>query len=578
MRPLRAAPARPKCSNKQGKHVIRLATMGGSIVAVVLMANAALADAPTPHHGDEGAKVAGPVWWTHHAFFRLRPEVLAGGDLGPGESPIQPTLSADGDDDPDAPAWASMRLRYEGQLHVGANLRVHLGLDAFDNLVLGSVPTWGRTPPGDDVADSGQAPSSAGDLGWRDSLRVRQLHASCRLMSWMDIDLGRRADHLGLGVQRNEGDCIDCDAGTLIDGVRFAFEAGDMQAEISFESTATGATTVDPSAPGQAHDLAEKDDVDTWTLRVGRGRAGRRERTAGPETLGPTDGWLLDWRLFSAFTDQVLSSSEQPEATLGTDCADAGVQAGGQRAMPVHCWALLRRHASLWRPGLWVRATRRPSHGTRLRIEAEAAAVIGEIKVLQNLEGLDSLSKDISGFGLAVETEYRTQSAGFGLDFGYASGDDRRFLGFQDGQNIVPTGEDLALDDNAMGNDTITSYWFHPDYRLDLILFRQVIGTVTNAIYLKPWIAGDLLNMDTVRLGGRLDVLYARAARPSGSPGQGDEYGLEVDGRIMLALPEGLGLEVAAGVLLPMDALRNRVTGEAAEPAFAVRGLLSWRW
>src|SRR5690606_38123882 len=112
-------------------------------------------------------------------------------------------------------------------------------------------------------------------------------------------------------------------------------------------------------------------------------------------------------------------------------------------------------------------------------------------------------------------------------------------------------------------NRDVTSYWFNRDYRLDLILFRQIIGTVTNAIYVKPWVATEILRMESAVLTARLDVLYAAAAVPAGTPGDGQHWGVEIDGRVGLTTTDGFDTTLALGVLFPLDALDYRDTGES---------------
>ena len=44
-----------------------------------------------------------------------------------------------------------------------------------------------------------------------------------------------------------------------------------------------------------------------------------------------------------------------------------------------------------------------------------------------------------------------------------------------------------SLVTNAPPRDrTVDNFRFHPDYRIDRILFREIIGTVTDAVYLRP--------------------------------------------------------------------------------------------
>ena len=92
-------------------------------------------------YADDAAKSRTPTWMTHRASFRVLSNALNGGDLGPGESSIPgPLATEDGATDQDTMSWSNVRLRYDGVIHLGASLGIHLGLDALDNLVLGSTP------------------------------------------------------------------------------------------------------------------------------------------------------------------------------------------------------------------------------------------------------------------------------------------------------------------------------------------------------------------------------------------------------------------------------------------------------
>jgi uncharacterized protein (TIGR04551 family) len=515
---------------------------------------------------------------THQASFRLLSNSLVGGDLGPGESSIPgPITSADGVADDDAMSWSNIRLRYDGVIHLGASFGIHLGLDALDNIVMGSSPEPGMSWQ-DGLWLDGQAPPSSGQSSFRDALRVRQVYGSWRLMNWLDVAGGRMNDHFGLGMQRNWGACADCGRATLIDGVRLAGTFMNMNAELSLETAVTGATDASPAEPmGQPLDLSEQDDVSVLTFRIGQGSDRRREIHGGLPVV-PVGGFALDWQFFTSTSEQSVSSSEPSEAALGSICETDRVTAGGVTSQPAECWELVPRGASLWRPGFWTRARWRPDPQTSIRVEAEVSGLFGDLAAVQRLDGSESDAKSLSGFGAALETEVSKGGWAFGLDAGFASGDDGRYLGYLDGQNLVETGEDLDADVRTLQDSELTSFWFNRDYHVDLILFQRILGGVTNAVYAKPWVSSVLLDTESTRLGARLDVLYAAAARPSGSPGQGTHYGVEIDGRVTLELPDGFAFELAGGLLLPMDALQGRLSDESAESATLIRGLFTWRF
>jgi len=527
--------------------------------------------------GDEPTQ--GAVRFEHHGSFRFRPELLLGGDLGPGESPVPRPLSARTGDDPDASslAWASIRLRYEPILRIGRSMSVHLGIDALDNLVLGSTHANGGRGVAWDLLRDSAAPPSAGLWGWRDSVRVRHLYGQLRLLELFEIRVGRMPDPFGLGITRHAGDCADCDFGTVVDAMRLGFSFTGIHIEGSWEWTAVGATTERPGWPGPAKDLGQADDVQSFTVQIGQRPITLEDHAARAELLDERRGWALDWGVFMSFTDQGASSLEQiPDTSIA--CRPEQVTATGQPLVGADCIRLFPRLASFWRPGLWIRAMVRPDHLSELRIEFEAQAVMGDIVHPQRLDDADpNEAKDFLGFGGALEVAYRTGLWGTGLDAGFATGDDGEFVGVLDGQNIVEPDDDAyAQNDNVRLNRRVTSFFFNRDYRIDLILFRQVLGAVTNAVYFKPWVSFDLLQMEEGTLFARLDFLYAMAAVPEGTPGGGRHWGVELDGRIGLRLESGLTASLAAGVLIPLDALSNRVTGASPDPAFGLRGLMTW--
>ena len=113
---------------------------------------------------------------------------------------------------------------------------------------------------------------------------------------------------------------------------------------------------------------------------------------------------------------------------------------------------------------------------------------------------------------------------------GVASGDsDADAFGVYDG--YVAAVPDLSHEDwnSVRRNDIVTAWMFNPAYMVDSILFRHVIGAVTNAWYLKP--AADLAIWRTRDRGlsATLSVLYAGAVVSEQTPGARSPLGLETE-------------------------------------------------
>lgn len=545
-------------------------------------------EAPLRRPGD--VETAFPVTFEHHGYFRLRSEILVDGDFGARVGAVPQPLAARTGADKNAATlgWAAVRLRYAPTLHIGSDLAIHVGVDALDGLVLGST----NEGAGGLVAANGvggatgdaQASPSDGHFGWRDAVTVREAWAEVRLFDMVDVAAGRMPDQFGLGILRNAGTGADADGGTIIDRVKVGATLSDFRLEAAWEFTATGPTSelvslTERGAGGQPKDLGQSDDVTTYAFRLGRWPTTMADREARRVLLEEKRAWALDWALFSSFTDQKNSASE-PVAEASLSCRPDATLTNGQRATDIDCIRLFPRNAFFWRPGAWFKAERRPDAATHIRIEAEVGALIGDLEHPQRDVDADIENpKKFIGFGGALELEWQRHAWTFGLDFGFATGDDGKVLGVRDGQEIVdPNDDGFATNTAVLNNRTITSYVFNGEYRLDLLLFRQVIGAVTNAVYFKPWLARDIVQNDDFTMTLRVDALYAAAAKPSGTPGHGDQWGIEFDGQVDMNWTNGLDIALTAGLLVPLDALSNPDTGKVGTSAFATRILMGWRF
>ncbi|MBL8784472.1 MAG: hypothetical protein JNJ59_06205 [Deltaproteobacteria bacterium] len=539
-----------------------------------------------PERTSGGVPVEGVLRFEHHGLFRFRPELLLGGDLGLGASSVPSPLGVTTgvDADADSLAWASIRLRYEPTLFIGPSLEIHLALDALDNLVLGST----HQNAGGDVAfgltGDAQAPPSSGRYGWKDALTVREAWVRWLAFEALDVRAGRMAEHYGLGLARNDGRCEDCDYGTLVDRAMVGLALSGFKLEAAWEFTAVGATSdlasaSSRAADGQPTDLGQADDVTTYLVRVGQYPTTAAEQAARVKLLDEDRGWAVEWSLSATFTDQTLSSSEQTGSS-SVECTPSGTLADGTPIQDYDCIRLFRRNAFLLRPGAWFRAEHRPAWGESIRFELEAAGLFGDIAHPQRLEDEDEKeAKAFSGFAFAAQVEWQRQTLKLGFDFGLATGDNGRHLGVNDGQDIVdPDDDGYATNSDLRNNHTITSYVMNRDFHIDQILFRQVVGAVTNAFYIKPWIASEVLKTDAATLTVRFDLLYAAAMRPSGTPGGGDHWGLELDSQATLDLTSGFRASLILGVLMPFDALADPDTGAKGDPAVSIRALLGWRF
>jgi uncharacterized protein (TIGR04551 family) len=71
---------------------------------------------------------------------------------------------------------------------------------------------------------------------------------------------------------------------------------------------------------------------------------------------------------------------------------------------------------------------------------------------------------------------------------------------------------------------------FHPDYRVDLILFRNILSRVQGAYYLRPSVEYDFArNVNGQKFGGGASFVWSRASEPVQTPGHQPDLGVELD-------------------------------------------------
>ena len=163
----------------------------------------------------------------------------------------------------------------------------------------------------------------------------------------------------------------------------------------------------------------------------------------------------------------------------------------------------------------------------KLYLEIEGAGVFGNIGAEIDVFSDGGYGGDTAGrkatmqiqqFGGVLRGNYKFLKKDqliVGLEVGSASGP----------QNGDPRGElnwrrarekpDGQVTSNGLIGLNSSRFTFDPDYHVDMILFRRILGTVYNATYMKPTVAYWLLP-DT--FGAQADFIYSLANRPATFP------------------------------------------------------------
>ena len=443
---------------------------------------------------------------------RLRGESLYNLDLDSvaATSPLYP-IPLDGGQRIDQ---ADMRLRTDLAFHArGTGVAVKARVDVLDNTTLGSTPVVAPTP----AASPGQQPPE-------EAVRVERIWGEV-LTPFGIVAAGRMGAHWGLGMVAHGGDCDDCDGGDAADRIAIVSPLAGHLVALSYDFTWSGPLTPE-DAERRPVDLAPSDDVSTVTAALLRTRSPAallRRAAAGRSTVE-----------YGAYVSHRWQEDDVPGAYL-----------------PV-AGALMARDFSATTTGAWLRILL-----PRFRLEAEGAyahARVGQPSLVPGVELTQAATSD--QVGLAVETEARLGRIRAGVDGGFASGDDAP--GFTGPQADPP------------GDTTVDNFRFHPDYRVDRILFREIIGTVTDAGYVRPHVAVRLATLGHAWLDWTTALVASWAIAPESTPSGERALGVELDPSLAYTTRDGFRAALDYALFLPGAAF-----GDAA-PAQLIRARLGY--
>lgn len=443
-----------------------------------------------------------------------------------------------------------MRMRLEPTINVSEQVRVKAQFDVFDNYVLGSTPEGfylNGQPSTPDLlsrffARANQVAPEAGRNSFENAIRVKRAWAEVRLPIG-ELRFGRMPSHWGLGLQVNNGDCLDCDYGVNVDRVMFVTREPWAKHFFAFlwDWAATGPTTrlyTPNQSNGPVYNADRLDDVMQWGLAVGK-----QDKPEDLKEKLEKGELIINYGGYFTVRYQSWDLVRNPGVT--SDPTKTGGVLGQQTPPNTLSDLLTPRNAWAFVPDLWFRLDWR-----RLHLEAEWVIVGGRVNNVSDLtqsaigRGNGYTILQYGGVLRTLVRLLRNKQLFFGLELGYASGDGyedpNARLNFREARIIPPSGA------------TLSNFRFDPDYHVDLLLYRRILGTVSNATYFKGTFGYDI----TESFIARADIIYSLANRPVAYPGNSTNLGVELDAQLMYRNEkEGFYFGLAYGVLFPFRAL-----------------------
>lgn len=440
---------------------------------------------------------------------------------------------------------ANMKLRLEPVFNVYEDIKIKMQVDILDNIILGSTPEgFPKSLNIPLIAFSNtQNPPSDGINSLADSVRVRRAWAEV-MTPLGQIRMGRMPSQFGMGIIANEGRGLDTDFGDSADRLMFITKVAGHYIVPAFDWAASGPTSATRllGTQGQPFDRDQRDDVDQYILAVAK-----RDTDQEIKEKLENDDIVINYGAYLVHRTQAFDAAD----FYANGNPNAGPETASLVLRDAHAWIISTWFKFIWR---------------KLTIEAEGVGIFGSVGNSAFSGNFDTrdIAFDIQQFGGALNIEYKLlqDSLKLSLLTVAASGDSDPGWGVRLLGNATPARGDWD-GPQQFQDGKITNFRFDPDFRVDLILWRELIGTVTDALIFRPSVQYNL----TEGLGARLDVIYSRALTPESTPSDGlaaepalmrsadGNLGIEADLKLFYASDDGFHAWFEYGILFPLAGL-----------------------
>lgn len=500
---------------------------------------------------------------TIDGYLRVRPELFYKFDMGRGLDqagyslfPRSPSSNLDRTN-----VGVNMRFRFEPTINVSEEVRIRTQIDALDNLVWGSTPDYAYSRNGNSdyysdrnqfsLFSMSQTTQRSGINSLQDSIAVKRVWGEISTPVGI-LRFGRMGTHWGTGMLYNDGNAIDNDWGDTVDRVSFTAEplAG-FYITPMIDMNVAGMLSQRTQEGGQQFDLTQSDNVTSFIIAIQRRdtEQERRQRLAADQTV-------FNYGLHFSYRTQrfdAVTTLSQPFTTDGVNTSIAND--------PV-----VLRKADLFIPDLWARIERK-----EFRIEAEVAAILGGMQGRQLSVGADGRDQTINvyQFGAVLQGEAKLLNGDLeiGGEIGFASGDKAPGFGNAPRRRGSSTNGYTGLGDTdgpqfrceaSCSDNEINNFRFNRDYRVDMILYREILGGVTDSIYFKPKAKYRI----TQGFEAFASVIYSRSIFLESTPGalyqdSNNSLGVEINGGVRYETEDGFYGQLQYGILFPLEGFKK---------------------
>ncbi len=496
-----------------------------------------------------------------HGYLRVRSDLFDNFDLHRGPDPsgyyLFPRPLRDADNRGTLTS-DNLRFRLEPTLNVSEQVRVLAQLDLLDNIVFGSTPEgfFARSDGLQFPFDSrGQTVPSAAVNADRDSVRAKRAWAEVQTPLGL-LSFGRMPSSWGLGMLSHAGEGIDDDLGDSVDRVQFALAPigspiGKLVLVPMYEIISTGVTSEDQRSGygiGQPFDRDRADDAKAIGLKVVRLDTAdemkrRWERGEASNSFG---AWYM--YKYQDYTFPTWAAGSTVNPITGTEPTSPPSTGSSNENLNDPVGSAQRVNASAHQLDLWFR------HQTKkFRLELELAGITGQTGPVL-----------IRQFGGVAQASWKLGRFTVGGELGLASGDSNPGFGNRPSRGCVTSNGKVTCPRTAPGDFEgaqyqggdrildIRNFRFNPAYRVDLILFREIIQGITDAFYIRPDARYEIFD----GFDARAAIIYSQAMYASSTPSQvSAPLGLELDLGLHYRSGDGFVAWLDYGLLQPLSGL-----------------------